>query len=96
MESLFSFPVGLLHPLQHAGLSRRSPSCQRSKSAADHAGALDRVTHKKTSQSAVGYRHACRTGRCEMAKWDAVPLRHQNQPPDGSRPLRRRYVTRLP
>jgi len=22
MESLFSFPVGLLHPLQHAGLSR--------------------------------------------------------------------------
>ena len=27
MESLFSFPVGLLHPLQHAGLSRRSPRC---------------------------------------------------------------------
>ena len=25
MESLFSFPVGLLHPLQHAGLSRRTP-----------------------------------------------------------------------
>src|SRR2546425_9551621 len=25
MESLFSFPVGLFHPLQHAGLSRRSP-----------------------------------------------------------------------
>jgi hypothetical protein len=24
------------------------------------------------------------------------PLRHQNQPPDGSSPLRRRYVTRLP
>ena len=24
------------------------------------------------------------------------PLRHQNQPPEGSRPLRRRYVTRLP
>ena len=24
------------------------------------------------------------------------PLRHQHQPPDGSRPLRRRYVTRLP
>jgi hypothetical protein len=24
------------------------------------------------------------------------PLRHQNQPPDGSRPLMRRYVTRLP
>ena len=29
MESLFSFPVGLLHPLQHAGLSRRTPSSRR-------------------------------------------------------------------
>src|SRR5215470_14757275 len=27
MDSLLSFPVGLLHPLQHAGLSRRSPAC---------------------------------------------------------------------
>src|SRR6202171_1755960 len=26
MESLFSFPVGLFHPLQHAALSRRSPN----------------------------------------------------------------------
>ena len=25
-----SFPVGLLHPLQHAGLSRRSPVCRHS------------------------------------------------------------------
>jgi hypothetical protein len=29
MESLFSFPVGLFHPLQHAGLSRRTPACRR-------------------------------------------------------------------
>src|SRR6266704_2530272 len=29
MESLFSFPVGLFHPLQHAGLSRRTPVCRR-------------------------------------------------------------------
>jgi hypothetical protein len=28
MDSLLSFPVGLFHPLQHAGLSRRSPSCR--------------------------------------------------------------------
>src|SRR5439155_514461 len=28
MESLFSFPVGLFHPLQHAGLSRRTPVCR--------------------------------------------------------------------
>src|SRR5260370_41570808 len=26
MDSLFSFPVGLFHPRQHAGLSRRSPT----------------------------------------------------------------------
>ena len=26
MDSLLSFPVGLFHPLQHAGLSLRSPS----------------------------------------------------------------------
>ena len=29
MDSLFSFPVGLFHPLQHAGLSRRTPSGRR-------------------------------------------------------------------
>jgi hypothetical protein len=37
MDSLLSFPVGLFHPLQHAGLSRRSPSCrQRGNSRAGH------------------------------------------------------------
>ena len=30
MDSLLSFPVGLFRPLQHAGLSRRSPSRRRS------------------------------------------------------------------
>jgi len=30
MVSLLSFPVGLFHPLQHAGLSRRSPVGRRS------------------------------------------------------------------
>ena len=30
MDSLLSFPVGLFHPLQHAGLSRRSPDCRQS------------------------------------------------------------------
>src|SRR5579863_1206044 len=28
MESLFSFPVGFFRPLQHAGLSRRTPVCR--------------------------------------------------------------------
>src|ERR1700682_1571503 len=32
MDSLLSFPVGLFHPLQHAGLSRRSPSGRPSRS----------------------------------------------------------------
>ena len=32
MDSLLSFPVGLFHPLQHAGLSRRSPVCRPSGS----------------------------------------------------------------
>jgi hypothetical protein len=32
MESLFSFPVGLLHPLQHAGLSRRTPDRRQTES----------------------------------------------------------------
>jgi hypothetical protein len=35
MESLFSFPVGLLHPLQHVGLSRRTPVGRRSRSYCD-------------------------------------------------------------
>src|SRR6266700_2724973 len=29
MDSLLSFPVGLFHPLQHAGLSRRSPDSRQ-------------------------------------------------------------------
>jgi hypothetical protein len=35
MDSLFSFPVGLFHPLQHAGLSRRSPSGRRTEFISD-------------------------------------------------------------
>jgi hypothetical protein len=29
VESLFSFPVGFFRPLQHAGLSRRTPVCRQ-------------------------------------------------------------------
>ena len=47
--------------------------------------ALDRATHKKSQP-----------GRCEIASGTRAPLGHQNQPPDGTRPLMRRYVTRLP
>jgi hypothetical protein len=67
--------------------------------------ALDHATHKK-SQPARGRiptraqerpmrnrsvgRGAAGVQACFSGK------RHQNQPPDGTRPLRRRYVTRLP
>jgi hypothetical protein len=47
MESLFSFPVGLLHPLQHAGLSRRTPHCRRSGSCRVVAG-VDRYSPSST------------------------------------------------
>src|SRR6185503_21252878 len=35
MDSLFSFPVGLFHPLQHAGLSRRSTYYRTANSVKD-------------------------------------------------------------
>jgi hypothetical protein len=36
MDSLLSFPVGLFHPLQHAGLSRRSPVSRRFRKCEGH------------------------------------------------------------
>ena len=36
MDSLLSFPVGLFHPLQHAGLSRRSPSGRSTRDLVSH------------------------------------------------------------
>jgi hypothetical protein len=41
MESLFSFPVGLFHPLQHAGLSRRTPD-RRQPGVAEQVGKVSR------------------------------------------------------
>ena len=38
MDSLLPFPVGLFHPLQHAGLSRRTPSTR-------HPGTIPRGIH---------------------------------------------------
>ena len=63
--------------------------------------ALDRATHKK-SQPARG-RTQTRAPHTCLGPADAkslsgtrAPLGHQNQPPEGMRPLRCRYVTRLP
>src|SRR5207302_6905128 len=44
MESLFSFPVGLFHPLQHAGLSRRTPSRRQDLSLGDGRFSLTRLS----------------------------------------------------
>jgi hypothetical protein len=59
--------------------------------------ALDRVTHKKNQpeRGRIPTRAQDRPMRNGLSATPA-PLRHQNHPPDGSRPLRRRYVTRLP
>ena len=59
--------------------------------------ALDRATHKK-SQPARGSDTDTRAGPADAKSLSGTraPLGHQNQPPDGTRPLRRRYVTRLP
>jgi hypothetical protein len=50
MDSLFSFPVGLFHPLQHAGLSRRSPDCP---SFVHNSRATSLQTHRRASSMAV-------------------------------------------
>jgi hypothetical protein len=58
--------------------------------------ALDRSTHKKSrpapsdTDTRAGPADAKSVGRTR------APLGLQNQPPDGTSPLRRRYVTRLP
>ncbi len=56
MESLFSFPVGLFHPLQHAGLSRRTPDRRliRSSNEApklDVSGQVEEVTLPELSSA---------------------------------------------
>jgi hypothetical protein len=54
MDSLLSFPVGLFHPLQHAGLSRRSPVCRQTRSRLDYPSPFD----KRQNGSVHGKIHA--------------------------------------
>src|SRR5262249_48952896 len=56
MDSLLSFPVGLFHPLQHAGLSRRTRFTDFSST--DHYGV---GRHRKVA--GVAEADGCRTGR---------------------------------
>ena len=57
---------------------------------------LARATHKKASSARSDT--DTRTGPVDAKSLSGTraQLGHQNQPPDGSRPLMRRYVTRLP
>jgi hypothetical protein len=53
MDSLFSFPVGLFHPLQHAGLSRRTRVARDPDEAAESASA-SRLAWRNVSERRLG------------------------------------------
>src|SRR5882724_9910317 len=55
MDSLLSFPVGLFDPLQHAGLSRRTPDRRQSS--------LNSESSPKTAQTTQLANSAQRIGR---------------------------------
>ena len=57
---------------------------------------LDRATHKKSQPARSDTDTRAGPADAKSRSGTRAPLCHQNQPPDGSRPLRRRYVTRLP
>ena len=69
MESLFSFPVGLLHPLQHAGLPRRSPYCRptdrnarfRASTRLDECLGLNSSVEGDTDRTGHGLTHTAET-----------------------------------
>ncbi len=85
IDSLLSFPVGLFHPLQHAGLSRRSPACrplaQNASFLAFHTPNLDSwllaqnlvsvLRRTGSADSAEHSRSSCaeRPGCSKAAKW---------------------------
>jgi hypothetical protein len=85
-------------PFSGTGITR--PSCRRSIRGADHAGVerlSTRPRHAQKSPPPRG-RIATRAGPADAKALSGTRalLGRQNQPPDGSRPLMRRYVTRLP
>jgi hypothetical protein len=53
MDSLFSFPVGLFHPLQHAGLPRRTRVARDPDEAAESASA-SRLAWRNVSERRLG------------------------------------------
>jgi ATP-dependent Clp protease ATP-binding subunit ClpA len=91
LESVFNSADLLASRLQH---SRIEPlhlfAAILKEGSSDRARLLLRVgiTEKNVLSALIGTLRS-------LPKEDS-PLLHQNQPPDGSRPLRRKYVTRLP
>jgi hypothetical protein len=57
-----SFPIGLLHPLQHAGLGRRTPSC---RSPGQNRG--ERFMESPVCNSSY-FRRRGRCGACELRR----------------------------
>jgi hypothetical protein len=58
--------------------------------------ALDRATQKQNQRARSDTDTRVKPADAKSLSETRALLGHQNQPPDGTRPLRRRYVTRLP
>ncbi len=63
MDSLFSFPVGLFHPLQHAGSSRRSPIKPSSRRNPSKPSCTCHMPHSRGERRIDGYSAAVRDDR---------------------------------
>jgi hypothetical protein len=77
------------------------PGCRRSNPGADYPGVERLSTPPRRSQEKPARAQSVtgtRAGPSDAKSLSETraPLGHQNQPPVGTRPLRRRYVTRLP
>ena len=88
--------------LNESHLSGRADTISvRHNPGADHAGVerlSSRPRHAQKKPARAWSDTDTRAGPADAKSLSGTraPLGHQNQPPDGSRPLRRRYVTRLP
>ena len=67
MDSLLSFPVGLFHPLQHAGLSRRSPVCRQT--VRNHSPRPEKLSGRETGSFYTRSRPLPRLRGARMLRW---------------------------
>jgi len=92
MDSLFSFPVGLFHPLQHAGLSRRTTSGRPNRPFqhgcdARRRGALRR-SHQLRLRETEHYEHDLKLGR-PLPRSPTIEARQDGCYPKGEREFTR-------